>query len=108
MLDATPGLGLGRVAGRGRKRKAPSTVANVPMGTSTVLATNTATALMARCMAEKQLITCWADPGSRPLPRARSYCHDVRPPSVDALARQLADVGLPHPLLVEAAREAIA
>jgi L-seryl-tRNA(Ser) seleniumtransferase len=32
----------------------------------------------------------------------------VRPPSVDALARQLADVGLPHPLLVDAAREAIA
>jgi L-seryl-tRNA(Ser) seleniumtransferase len=32
----------------------------------------------------------------------------VRPPSVDALARQLSDVGLPHPLLVEAAREAIA
>ena len=32
----------------------------------------------------------------------------MRPPSVDALARQLSDVGLPHPLLVEAAREAIA
>jgi L-seryl-tRNA(Ser) seleniumtransferase len=32
----------------------------------------------------------------------------VRPPSVDALARQLSDVDLPHPLLVEAAREAIA
>jgi L-seryl-tRNA(Ser) seleniumtransferase len=32
----------------------------------------------------------------------------VRPPSVDALARSLADVGLPHPLLVDAAREAIA
>jgi len=32
----------------------------------------------------------------------------VRPPSVDALARELVDVGLPHPLLVEAAREAIA
>ncbi len=31
-----------------------------------------------------------------------------RPPSVDALARSLADVGLPHPLLVEAARAAIA
>jgi L-seryl-tRNA(Ser) seleniumtransferase len=33
---------------------------------------------------------------------------DQRPPSVDALARSLRDVGLPHPLLVEAAREAIA
>ncbi len=31
-----------------------------------------------------------------------------RPPSVDALARSLADTGLPHPLLVDAAREAIA
>ncbi len=32
----------------------------------------------------------------------------VRPPSVDAIARGLADVGLPHPLLVDAAREAVA
>ncbi|HEX2699499.1 MAG TPA: L-seryl-tRNA(Sec) selenium transferase [Acidimicrobiales bacterium] len=32
----------------------------------------------------------------------------MRPPSVDALARDLADVGLPHPLLVDAARQAIA
>ena len=32
----------------------------------------------------------------------------TRPPSVDALARSLADVGLPHPLLVDAARAAIA
>jgi len=31
-----------------------------------------------------------------------------RPPSVDALARDLADTGLPHPLLVDAARRAIA
>jgi len=31
-----------------------------------------------------------------------------RPPSVDTLARELADVGLPHPLLVDAARSAIA
>jgi L-seryl-tRNA(Ser) seleniumtransferase len=31
-----------------------------------------------------------------------------RPPSVDALARSLATTGLPHPLLVDAAREAIA
>ncbi|HET9689606.1 MAG TPA: L-seryl-tRNA(Sec) selenium transferase [Acidimicrobiales bacterium] len=31
-----------------------------------------------------------------------------RPPSVDALARDLADTGLPHPLLVDAARAAIA
>src|SRR5438067_13439043 len=39
-----------------------------------------------------------------PLP----YSSGVRPPSVDALARDLADVGLPHPLLVDAARAAIA
>jgi L-seryl-tRNA(Ser) seleniumtransferase len=32
----------------------------------------------------------------------------VRPPSVDSLARGLADIDLPHPLLVDAAREAIA
>jgi L-seryl-tRNA(Ser) seleniumtransferase len=32
----------------------------------------------------------------------------MRPPSVDALARSLADVGLPHPMLVDAARAAIA
>jgi len=32
----------------------------------------------------------------------------VRPPSVDALARQLAGTGLPHPLLVDVARQAIA
>ncbi|WP_420434141.1 L-seryl-tRNA(Sec) selenium transferase [Candidatus Poriferisocius sp.] len=32
----------------------------------------------------------------------------MRPPSVDALARSLADTGLPHPLLVDAARKAIA
>jgi L-seryl-tRNA(Ser) seleniumtransferase len=32
----------------------------------------------------------------------------VRPPSVDTLAREIGDVGLPHPLLVDAARAAIA
>lgn len=32
----------------------------------------------------------------------------VRPPSVDSLARSIAHTGLPHPLLVDAAREAIA
>ncbi len=33
---------------------------------------------------------------------------DQRPPSVDALARSLAGTGLPHPLLVDVARESIA
>ena len=32
----------------------------------------------------------------------------MRPPSVDGLARTLSDTGLPHPLLVDVAREAIA
>ncbi|MGH9183814.1 MAG: L-seryl-tRNA(Sec) selenium transferase [Acidimicrobiales bacterium] len=32
---------------------------------------------------------------------------EARPPSVDALARSLAGTGLPHPLLVDVAREAI-
>ena len=32
----------------------------------------------------------------------------MRPPSVDTLAREIADVGLPHPLLVDAARAALA
>ena len=32
----------------------------------------------------------------------------MRPPSVDALAREIVDVGLPQPLLVDAARQAIA
>ena len=32
----------------------------------------------------------------------------MRPPSVDRLARELADTGLPHPLLVDVARAAIA
>ncbi len=32
----------------------------------------------------------------------------MRPPSVDALARSLSDIDLPHPLLVDAARAAIA
>ncbi|MBJ7362539.1 MAG: hypothetical protein JHD36_07285, partial [Ilumatobacteraceae bacterium] len=30
------------------------------------------------------------------------------PPSVDSLARSIEHVGLPHPLLVDAARQAIA
>ncbi len=44
--------------------------------------------------------------GLGPYPRPVSA--PPRPPSVDALARQLADIDLPHPLLVDAARQAIA
>ena len=40
--------------------------------------------------------------------RGRVVGVDSRPPSVDAIARSLVDVGLPHPLLVDAARRAIA
>src|SRR5690606_34164848 len=49
-------------------------------------------------------------PGAcRPEEGPEGMDHDNgRPPSVDALARALVDVGLPPPLLVEAAREAIA
>src|SRR5438067_437591 len=50
MLEATPGLGFGRVAGSGRKRKAPSTVAAVPTGTSTLLAMKTRAARIVRCI----------------------------------------------------------
>ena len=39
-------------------------------------------------------------PSSDPSPQQR-------PPSVDRLARSLADTGLPHPLLVDAARTAV-
>src|SRR4029079_19773170 len=38
----------------------------------------------------------------------RVTIRSMRPPSVDALARSIADVGLPHALLVDAARAAIA
>lgn len=38
----------------------------------------------------------------------RSVTSQDRPPSVDRLARSLADIDLPHPLLVDAARQAIA
>ena len=41
-------------------------------------------------------------------PQSGHTLRAVRPPSVDALARSLADTGLPHPLLVDAARKAIA
>src|SRR5258706_3602605 len=43
-------------------------------------------------------------PATTPGPRTTAG----RPPSVDSLARSIADVGLPHPLLVDAARAAIA
>jgi len=44
------------------------------------------------------------------IPRSRQagYSLSVHPPSVDRLARSLAHTGLPHPLLVDVARSAIA
>ena len=39
---------------------------------------------------------------------ARTLGFVRRPPSVDAIARELANTGLPHPLLVDAARSAVA
>lgn len=44
----------------------------------------------------------------QPAPTATGAAPRTPPPSVDRLARSIADVGLPHPLLVDAARAAIA
>lgn len=41
-------------------------------------------------------------------PKGYEVAMDVRPPSVDTLARSLSDLSLPHALLVDAAREAVA
>jgi L-seryl-tRNA(Ser) seleniumtransferase len=51
-----------------------------------------------------------SDPSRHPAagPAATRLAPADRPPSVDALARGLATSGLPHPLLVDVAREAIA
>src|SRR5438270_3073697 len=116
MLDATPGFGLGSVAGKGRNKKAPSTVPAVPTGTRMALAKKTIPARMALFIG-KCSVHAW--PGcsvhhgispDQPAPRLPDliYSLSVRPPSVDALARELADIELPHPLLVDAARAAIA
>lgn len=45
---------------------------------------------------------------TRRRPRSGPILGAVRPPSVDALARSVTDTGLPHPLLVDCARQAIA
>ncbi|HEX9258287.1 MAG TPA: L-seryl-tRNA(Sec) selenium transferase, partial [Acidimicrobiales bacterium] len=56
------------------------------------------------------MTTMRVPPPLPPTPSARGWARItvVRPPSVDALARSLVDTGLPHPLLVDVAREAIA
>lgn len=48
------------------------------------------------------------EPLEQPAPTATGAAPRTPPPSVDRLARSIADVGLPHPLLVDAARAAIA
>ena len=46
--------------------------------------------------------------GPTPDPERAMAARPARPPSVDALARSMATTGLPHPVLVDAARQAIA
>src|SRR3954470_6378400 len=87
-------FGSGRDAGSGRNRNAAKIVVATPVGTA----------------AEVRI----SNPKVRMRPRIRARAWQprrlagVRPPSVDALARELADTGLPHALLVDVAREAIA
>ena len=53
-------------------------------------------------------MTTW-EPAHRARQPRTAHGHNLSVvPSVDAVARQLADVGLPHPLLVDAARAAVA
>jgi L-seryl-tRNA(Ser) seleniumtransferase len=54
--------------------------------------------------------TSFSPAGRVSTPRYGRRVHEpgARPPSVDALARSMRDLGLPHPLLVTAARQAIA
>ncbi|MBV9255149.1 MAG: hypothetical protein JO054_13030, partial [Actinobacteria bacterium] len=86
-------LGSGSDAGRGRKRNAARIVVTTPIGTA--------------------IDDTRATPKVRNRPRIRARAWQprrltpVRPPSVDALARELAVTGLPHPLLVDVARAAI-
>src|ERR1043165_7959840 len=94
VCDSTMSLGSGSDAGSGRKRNAARIVVATPMGTATDDTTATPKVrnrlrIRARAWQPRRLVP-------------------VRPPSVDALARELAVTGLPHPLLVDVARRAIA
>src|SRR6185436_14019279 len=88
----TPWICFGIVAGSGRNRNARNTVPAHARGTTSAVVRRTP---MARSAARI------------PAPNPRVALVG-RPPSVDALARSLASTGLPHPVLVDVAREAIA
>src|SRR4051812_34444299 len=93
MRDSMPARGAGSAAGRGRKRNDASTTTVTAMGTAAEQMKKTPRVRMMRRMEPRSFHPFTLCP--------------MRPPSVDALARELADTGLPHPLLVDAAREAI-
>src|SRR5688572_18504404 len=90
--DATVSRGSGRVAGSGMRMKEPRTTPAMARGPAAPH--RTATAIAFRILTTRGV---WP----------RSLARVTRPPSVDALARSLADCGLPHPLLVDVARDAI-
>src|SRR5687768_11087662 len=94
MRDSTSERASGRAAGSGRKRNDASTTTVTVSGTAAEQMRNTPSVRMMRRMGRRS---------SHPFTLI-----PMRPPSVDALAREIADVGLPHPLLVDAARDAIA
>src|SRR4051794_7385418 len=101
-LDMITALGCGSTAGRGRNRKEASTVPAVAIGTETPQVMSSAMARRIRRMSGS------ASHGGTRFRRQAPILTAVRPPSVDQLARSLAHTGLPHPLLVDIAREAIA
>src|SRR5436190_10123745 len=108
--DSTLSFGWGSTAGSGRKRNEASTVPATAKGTVTPHVTINAAERNNRRNMRRMEST--ASHGSDPKldsPRIVTFVPSPeRPPSVDALARSLAGTGLPHPLLVEVAREAIA
>src|SRR5438067_1280240 len=120
--DASSAFGCGSTAGSGRKRNEPITVVTTATGTVIAHVTSNAadrnnrrkrlrmgpTASRARQHAKSRCEESYNSRLRRHFARGAPIVTGVRPPSVDALARSLAETGLPHPLLVDAAREAIA
>src|SRR5688500_11666809 len=92
--DSMPARGAGSAAGSGRNRNDASTTTVTAMGTAAEQTTNTPSVRRTCRMGFRSFHPFTLSP--------------MRPPSVDVLARDLADTGLPHPLLVDVAREAIA
>src|SRR5437870_2572387 len=107
--DPWTALASGRVAGRGRNTNAAITVINTASGAITE---HTITQAAARSVERITGGMSGRHPGMRAGPPhvgpARTLGFVRRPPSVDAIARELANTGLPHPLLVDAARSAVA